>query len=79
MTPERVEATMMAFATSCMNLSAGGLPEILGLTINKWFLGISEDDLSNYYLVPVILLFATLYEIMIIRFIPLMKDIQQDI
>jgi len=34
-TPESVEATMMAFSASCVNLSRGTIPDMIGLAINK--------------------------------------------
>jgi len=46
--PKKVEATMMAFSSTVMNISLGALGSLSGVIINTLFVGVSEDDLSKY-------------------------------
>lgn len=49
-TPPHVEATMMALSASIVNLSRGFLGETTGAFINHYFIGVTKNDMSNYYL-----------------------------
>ena len=52
--PTYVEATMMAFSITLVNLSLGALGNIMGLVINKYFVGVTKDNLSNMWVLIVI-------------------------
>ena len=79
MVPDNVEATMMALAASTINLSKGSLGEFVGAFINKNFVGVSSNNLSQYYKLSIISIFACFYEYLIIRLIPTMKEVQKEI
>ena len=53
MTPLNVEATMMAFAGSVLNVTNGVIPRLIGVFINM-FVGVSKDNMSNYYILKII-------------------------
>jgi hypothetical protein len=48
--PDHVEATMMAFSASIINMSNGIIGGLTGYYINKWFVGVEEDNLSKYWI-----------------------------
>ena len=75
LTPPNVEATMMAFAASFVNMSRGLIPDMMGVFINKNFVGVTENDLSKYYILSLISIISTLYEIILIRLIPLRSEL----
>lgn len=75
LTPPHVEATMMAFSASIVNMSRGLIGQLTGVAINKLFLHITQDDLSNYYLLPFISLGCAMYEFWIIKLIPVQSEI----
>ena len=68
---------MTAFSASCVNLCRGTIPELLGLFFNTNFLHITNENLDNYYLVPIIAIIGACYEVLISRLIPLRKDIEE--
>ena len=48
-----VETTMIAFAASLMNLTNGVIGKLVGVFFNL-FVGVTKDDLSNYWKLKVI-------------------------
>ena len=48
MAPKNVEATILAFSSTVMNISLGAIGSLSGVIINSLFVGVSADDLSNY-------------------------------
>ena len=59
MTPPHVEATMMAFSTTIVNMSYGFVGSFSGYIINKYFLQITKENLHDkYYLIPIVLIVA---------------------
>ena len=79
MTPPHVEATMMAFSASVMNLSNGLVGQLIGVFINKHFVGVTEKDLSNFSKLAWISIFFGIYKLFVIRFIPKMAEIKATI
>ena len=73
--PPHVEATMMAFSASIVNLSRGMIGQLTGAFINKYFVGVTAKDLSNYYILVLIGFGNLLWELCIIRLIPVQKEI----
>ena len=45
---------MMAFSITLVNLSLGALGNIMGLLINKYFVGVTKGNLSNMYVLNLI-------------------------
>ena len=72
MTPAHVEATMMAFSASIMNISNGLLGSVIGVGVNKWFVGVTSEDLSNFSTLIYIRIIFVFYQLAIIGFIPTM-------
>jgi len=73
--PPHVEATMMAFSASVVNLSRGVIGQLTGAFINKYFVGVTAKDLSNYYILVLLGFGNILWELCIIRLIPVQKEI----
>lgn len=66
---------MMAFSASVVNLSRGVIGQLTGAFINKYFVGVTAKDLSNYYILVCIGFGNLLWELCIIRLIPVQKEI----
>ena len=79
MAPKNVEATMMAFSGSVMNISLGALGSISGVIINKVFVGVSSKDLRNYSTLIYIQILFNFYQLAIVQLIPTMKEIEETI
>ena len=54
LTPLNVEATMMAFAASVVNLSQGVIGKLSAIAINH-FVGVEKGNMQNYYVLKVVL------------------------
>mmetsp|Transcript_15703 Transcript_15703/g.26472 ORF Transcript_15703/g.26472 Transcript_15703/m.26472 type:complete len:129 (-) Transcript_15703:181-567(-) len=78
LTPDHVESTMMAFAASAVNLSNGLVGDLMGVAINDWFVGVSGSDLSKYYQLSLVSIVFVIYELFIIRLIPLREDVEKE-
>jgi hypothetical protein len=76
-TPDHVEATMMAIAMSILNISNGLVGDIIGAFVNDTWVGVTAEDLSKYYILNYITLGAVFYEILLIRLIPLRKEVEE--
>jgi len=48
-TPKRIEATAFAFLTGTINFT-GTMRGLVGSAVNTAFVGVSQNDLSNYYI-----------------------------
>jgi len=53
-TPSHVEATMFAFLTSIINAANSFPGKMLGAAINKWFVGVTTEDMSKLWYLVVI-------------------------
>ena len=62
---------MMAFSASVVNLSRGLLGQLTGAAINKYLVGVTKDNMENYYVLSLISLGSIVYELFIIRLIPI--------
>ena len=71
LTPLNVETTMIAFAASLMNLAYGVIGTFVGVGFNL-IVGVTKDDLSNYWILKCInLFFYVPYQLVFIWMIPL--------
>ena len=70
-TPAHVETTMMAFSASVVNLSRGLIGQLTGAAINKYLVGVTEKNMGNYYVLTLIGFGSVIYELFIIRLIPI--------
>jgi hypothetical protein len=68
---------MLAVAMSVMNFSDGLGGELLGTVVNDNFIHVSSDDLSGYWIMNYIVIGCLFYEIIIVRLIPLRKDVEE--
>lgn len=78
MTPLNVEATMMAFAGSVLNITNGVIPRLMGVFINL-FVGVEKGNMSNYYILKIINILFYFYMVALICLIPKKKDIDEAI
>ena len=75
-----VEATMMAFSASVVNMSRGIMGSLTGYYLNKYLFHVTKDNLhEKYYIIPIIQIVCCFYEIAIIRLIPTNAEIQEEI
>eukprot|EP00347_Sterkiella_histriomuscorum_P010122 403377520 len=76
-TPKNVEATIFATLTGISNLSSGVLSPMSGVIINKLFVGVSTENLENYWQLVVIQLFSAFVPLVLYRLIPTKKEIEE--
>jgi len=65
-TPPRIEATSFALLASCSNLRST-ISGMMGATINEKFIGVSKDDMSNYWQLVMISLTCSLLPLFFIN------------
>jgi hypothetical protein len=53
-TPHGIEATIFALMTGAWNLSEGVISPNVGVALNKAFIGVTAEDLTNYKYLPVL-------------------------
>ena len=66
---------MMAFSASAVNLSRGLIGQMTGVLINKYFVGVTQENMSNFYVLSLIGLGCCVYEYFIIKLIPIQSEI----
>ena len=66
---------MIAFSASVVNLSMGLVGNMVGVFVNHTFVGVEEDDLSNYYILSYIGLAGCAYQFFLVRLIPVQEEI----
>ena len=77
--PEHVEATMMAFSASIINMSNGLIGSFTGYYINKWFVGCNKDDLSKYWILVCIGIGSCIFEFFFIHLVPTKDEIENEL
>ena len=77
--PPHVESTLSAFSSGIINISNGLLGQLIGVAVNKLFIGVTKDNLENYPVIPLIGFGCCFYELLIIQLIPVQKDIDEAI
>ena len=75
LTPMNVETTMIAFAASLLNMANGVIGKFSGIFFNL-FVGVSKEDLSDYWVLKVINIVSFFYQICFIWMIPLKADLE---
>jgi hypothetical protein len=75
LTPISVETTMIAFAASLMNLSWGVIGKFAGVLCNV-IVGVTKDDLNNYWVLKVLNIISYIYQLCFIWMIPLKGDLE---
>jgi len=71
-----VETTMIAFAASLVNLANGVIGKFSGVFFNL-FVGVTKDDLSNYWILKVINILSYFpYQLCFIWMIPMRADLE---
>ena len=68
-TPRRIEATAFAFLTGTYNLSSS-LHGVVGSIVNSTFVGVSQDDLSKYWVLVSISIVMSVIPVMFLRLLP---------
>ena len=53
-TPKKIEATCFAFLGGTTNFCRSMTAPIVGATINDWFVGVTGDNLKDYYMLQLI-------------------------
>lgn len=76
-TPRKIEGTTYAFLTSTWNLDEGIIQPSIGSEINWEYVGVNENDQSQYPTLMFIKLLTTPLGFSLLPFIPLMKDIKR--
>ena len=73
----KVEATMMAFAATMLNIAYGVIGKFSGIFINL-FVGVTKDDLSKYWILKLINVVSYLpYQLIFIWMIPLKAELNE--
>lgn len=73
-TPKRIEATGFAFLTGTSNLT-GTLKSLVGTVVNTLFVGVTQEDLSKYYILVCISIATSVIPLTYLRLLPLRSDI----
>ena len=73
-TPHHIEATVFAVLTGMFNLCNAVISPNVGILINKSFIGVTSNNLENYYILVVITLCLSLTPLIFLNLIPLKKD-----
>ena len=74
-TPPKIEATVFAFITSANNLAFNFLSSMTGAMINDYYVGVTNENMDNYYILVLIGLASSVISIFLIPLIPSEKDI----
>lgn len=77
LTPDHVEATMMAFYASVVNTSNSMLGEMTGVWVNEKFIGVSKDNMDRYIYVWYVGVATMIVQIFFIRLIPVQADVDR--
>jgi hypothetical protein len=74
-TPHHIEATVFAFLTSVSNFSSSVVSPLMGAIINDFFVGVTLDNLEDFYLLVIIQLISIGIPLLYINLIPLRQEI----
>ena len=72
--PKHIEATSMAFLSSVSNFRSTSRG-LVGTWINDKFVGVTTEDLSDYYILVLIGLFMSFLPLLFIRLIPTRAEV----
>lgn len=73
-TPDHIEATVFAVLTGMFNFVNTVLSPNAGIIVNKWFVGVTSQDLSGYYILSLIALVMSLTQFLYIGLIPTKEE-----
>jgi len=76
-TPSRIEGTVFAFLTGSVNLANTVISPMIGVYINKKFVGVTADDLSGYSTLCAIGIMTSFLGFFVVPLIPLKDDITE--
>lgn len=76
-TPPNIEATVFALFTGLFNLSAIVISPNVGIVLNKLFVGVTLDNLSEYYKLVFIQLMLSFVPIFLQFLIPMKYEIEE--
>ena len=76
-TPPNIEATVFALFTGLFNLSAIVISPNMGIIVNKLFVGVTLDNLSEYYKLVFIQLMLSFIPIFLQFLIPMKHEIDE--
>lgn len=76
-TPPNIEATVFALFTGIFNLSAIVISPNMGIIVNKLFVGVTLDNLSEYYKLVFIQLMLSFIPIFLQFLIPMKHEIDE--
>ena len=76
-TPPNIEATVFALFTGLFNLSAIVISPNMGIIVNKLFVGVTLDNLSEYYKLVFIQLMLSFIPIFLQYLIPMKHEIDE--
>jgi len=81
--PGHVEATMMAFSASVINMSNGLIGSLTGYYVNKWFVGCTKEDMktddSKYWILTCIGISTSIFELTFIHLVPTKEEIEKEL
>ena len=75
-TPSHIEATCYAFLTGTMNFTFVFLGPVLGSLINDTYVGVTEKNLDNFYILAAIPMLTSLIPLLYRNLIPLNEEVQ---
>lgn len=74
--PKRIEATGFAFLTGTSNFT-GTIRGLVGSLLNNLFVGVTQADLSKYYILVTISLVTSVLPVLYLKLLPLRADLEK--
>lgn len=74
-TPSKIEGTVFALLTGTVNLASSVISPMIGVYMNKRFVGVTADDLSGYPQLCIIGIITSFFGFLVIPLIPLKDEI----
>jgi hypothetical protein len=69
--PKNIEASLFAFATGILNFSSNQVSSLMGVYVNKWFVGADENNLDETYItITYISFFTTFIPLLFLHLLP---------
>ena len=77
MIPTNVEATVYAFTLTLIAITFGVCGSLMGIFVNKCFVGITKKNISNMYVLQIVSIVFNFYQLALVTLIPLKSDIEK--
>jgi hypothetical protein len=74
-TPKKIEATAFAFLTGTSNFT-GTMRGFVGTFINSSFVGVTQEDLSRYYILVIISIVCSITPIFYLNLLPVRAELE---